>query len=159
MWTDVNELTTTVLKAEKRYLRTWPESSPKLELTPGRLQGDNFAVMEISSVPLVPETFPTARGLRPTPKHPTARETQTSGTHSYNLMAVLFQEYNAQLSAWNENERLTSPSGGFTRSILVVSKLDKSTDSWNIQLSSLTATLSTKQRIRIGAVYTLCKCV
>ena len=92
MWTGVNELTTTVLKAEKRYLRTWPESSPKLELTPGRLQGDNFAVMEISSVPLVPETFPTARGLRPTPKHPTARETQTSGTHSYNLMAVLFQE-------------------------------------------------------------------
>ena len=56
------------------------------------LQGGNFAVIESSSVPLVPETFPPARGLRPTPKHPTARETQTSGTHSYNLMAVLFQE-------------------------------------------------------------------
>ena len=76
MWTDVNELTTTVLKAEKRYLRTWPESAPKLELTPGTLQGDNFAVMEISSVPLVPETFPAAHNLRPTPKHTTARETK-----------------------------------------------------------------------------------
>ena len=79
---------------------TWPESAPKLELTPGRLQGGNFAVMEISSIPLVPETFPAARGLRPTPKHPTARETQTSGTHGYNLVAVLFQECAAFSLKW-----------------------------------------------------------
>ena len=37
----------------------------------------------------------------------------------------------------------TSPSGGLTTSVLVVSKLDKLTDSWKVQLSSLTATLST----------------
>ena len=39
--------------------------------------------MEISSVPLVPEAFPAAHNLRPTPKHTTARETKTSGTHGY----------------------------------------------------------------------------
>ena len=45
-------------------------------------------------------------------------------------------------SSLQKGQNPTSPWGGFTTSVRVASKLDKSTDSWKVQLSSLTAMLS-----------------